>query len=110
MNECEQQTRGNATTSNYRESLRFKPVGYHPALIAIPNNGGNLRLVLDMRVPNQALAVYKSGTGTRGQGHWDACVGTRDEGLEDIKYGTRGRVGRGRGDVKYRDAGDAGCE
>ena len=37
-------------------------------------------------------------------------LGTRDEGLEDIKYGTRGRVGRGRGDVKYRDAGDAGCE
>ena len=37
-------------------------------------------------------------------------MGTRDEGLEDIKYGTRGRVGRGRGDVKYRDAGDAGCE
>ena len=55
-------------------------------------------------------AVYKSGTGTRGQGHRDACVGTwdvgtRDEGLEDINYGTRGR-----GDVKYRDAGEAGCE
>ena len=49
--------------------------------------------------------MYKSGT-TRGLGHgtWDACVGTwdlgtRDEGLEDIKYGTRGRVGRGRGKV-----------
>ena len=41
-------------------------------------------------------------------GTWDS--GTRDKGLEDIKYGTRGRVGRGRGDVKYRDAGDAGCE
>ena len=51
--------------------------------------------------------VYKSGTGTRGWGHRDACVGTwdlgtRDEGLEDIKYGTRGR--------QYRDAGDAECE
>ena len=53
--------------------------------------------------------MYKSGTGltgTRGRGHRDACVGTwdlgtRDEGLEDIKYGTGGRVGRGRGDVKY---------
>ena len=50
------------------------------------------------------LAVYKSGTGTRGRGRGDACVGswelgTRDEGLEDIKYG--------RGDVKTRDAGDA---
>ena len=61
------------------------------------------------------LAVYKSGTGTRGRGHRDACVGTwdlgtRDERLKDIKYGTRGRVGRGRGDVKYRDAGDAVCE
>ena len=38
-------------------------------------------------------AVYKSGTGTRGRGDRDACVGTwdlgtRDEGLEDIKYGT----------------------
>ena len=43
-------------------------------------------------------AVYKSGTGTRGREHWDVCVGTwdlgtRDEGLGDIKYGTRGRVG-----------------
>ena len=46
--------------------------------------------------------------GTRVWGTWD--VGTRDEGLEDINYGTRGRVGRGRGDVKYRDAGKAGCE
>ena len=49
--------------------------------------------------------MYKSGTGTRVRGNRDACVGTwdlgtRDEGLEDIKYGTRGRVGRGRGDVK----------
>ena len=46
-------------------------------------------------------AVYKSGTGTRGRGHRDACVGTgdlgtRDEGLEDIKYGTRGRQMQGR--------------
>ena len=59
--------------------------------------------------------MYKSGKGTRGRGHRDACVGTwnfetRDEGLGDVKIGTRGRVGRGRGDVKYRDAGDAGCE
>ena len=37
-------------------------------------------------------AVYKSGTGTRGRGHRDACVGTWD-----IKYGMRGCVGRGRG-------------
>ena len=60
-------------------------------------------------------AVYKSGTGTKGRGHQDACVetwdlGTRDKGLEDIKYGTRERVGQGRGDVKYRDVGDTGCE
>ena len=50
------------------------------------------------------------GTGTSGRvcGDWD--LGTRDEGLEEIKYGTRERVGRGRGDVKNRDAGDAGCE
>ena len=36
-----------------------------------------------------------------GRGHQDACVGTwdlgtRDEGLEDIKYGTRGRQKQGR--------------
>ena len=59
--------------------------------------------------------MYKSGTGTRGRGLRDACVetwdlGTRDEGLEDIKCGTRGRMGRGRGDVKHRDAEDTGCE
>ena len=65
--------------------------------------------------PQFLLAVYKSGTGTRERGHRDECVGTwdlgtRDEGLEDIKYGTRGRVGRGRGDVKYRDTGDARCK
>ena len=50
---------------------------------------------------SKILAVYKSGPGTRGQGHRDACVGTwdlgtRDEGLEDIKYGTRGRQKQGR--------------
>ena len=36
-----------------------------------------------------------------GRGQGDACVGTwdlgtRDKGLEDIKYGTRGRVRQGR--------------
>ena len=36
--------------------------------------------------------MYKYGTGTKGRGHRDA-------------YGTRGRVGRGRRDVKHRDAG-----
>ena len=36
-------------------------------------------------------------------GTWD--LGTRDEGLEDIKCGTRGRMGRGRGDVWDGDAG-----
>ena len=49
--------------------------------------------------------MYKSGTGTRGRGHGDTCVGTwdletRDEGLEDIKCGTRGGVGRGPGTSK----------
>ena len=59
------------------------------------------------------MAVYKSGTGTRGRGHRDACVGTwdvgtRDEGLEDIKYGTRGRVGRdaGTSNTGTRDVND----
>ena len=35
-------------------------------------------------------------------------LGTRDEGLEDMKYGMRGRVGLGREDVKNREAGDVG--
>ena len=50
------------------------------------------------------MAVYKSGTGTRGRGHGDACVGTwdlgtRDEGLEDISME--------RGDVWDGDAGNS---
>ena len=53
-------------------------------------------------------AVYKSGTGTSRRVCGD--LGRRDEGLEAIRYGTQGCVGRGRGDVKYRDAGDTGCE
>ena len=56
----------------------------------------------------QIWAVYKSGTGTSGRVCGD--LGTREEGLGEVQYGTRGRVGRGRGDVKCRDAGDAGCE
>ena len=41
------------------------------------------------------MAVYTSGTG-----HWEVCVGTwdlgtQDEGLGNIEYGTPGRVGRG---------------
>ena len=66
-----------------------------------------------MRKGKNLKAVYKSGTGTSGRvcgdlglGTWD--LGTRDEGLKHIKYGTRGRVGRG--DVKNRDVADAGCE
>ena len=49
--------------------------------------------------------MYKSGTGTRGRGHWDACVGTwdlgtRGEGRGDIKHGTWGRMeGDGDGDA-----------
>ena len=51
---------------------------------------------------SKVVAVYKTGTGRdkKGTGHWDVCVGdfksetvcdlrTRDEGLGDIKYGTR---------------------
>ena len=57
----------------------------------------------------------KVGWGQGGRGHRDPCVGTwdlkmRDEGLEGINYGTWGRVGRGHGDVKNPDAGDAECE
>ena len=44
------------------------------------------------------LAVYKTGTGTLGR----VCgyLWTRGEGRGDIKHGTRGRMGRGRRDVK----------
>ena len=60
--------------------------------------------------------MYKSGTGTRGRGHWDACVGTwdlgtRGEGRGDIRYGTRGRMGRRDvwdGDAGTSNLGDAG--
>ena len=38
------------------------------------------------------IAVYKTGTGTKGRGHWDSCVGscdleTLDEGLGDMSMG-----------------------
>ena len=63
-------------------------------------------------------AVYKTGTGRRGRGHWDACVetfgtwkretkdlGTSIMGRGDLWDGDAGRQIRGRGDVKYGDAG-----
>ena len=34
--------------------------------------------------------MYKSGTGTRGRGHRDACLGTWDLGLGDARRGTSG--------------------
>ena len=37
--------------------------------------------------------VYKSGTGTRGQGHGDVCVGTWD-------FGASGTSSMGRGDLR----------
>ena len=48
-------------------------------------------------------AVYKSGTGTSGRGHRDACVGTWDLGTRD--EGLRRTSSMGRGDVWDRDAG-----
>ena len=50
-------------------------------------------------------AMYKSGTGTRGRGHRDACVGTW--GRETRDFGTSSM---GRGEVKNRNARDAECE
>ena len=44
--------------------------------------------------------MYKSVTGTRGQGPGDVCAETWDLGTSSM----------GRGDVKNRDTGDAGCE
>ena len=42
-------------------------------------------------------AMYKSRTGDIGRVCRDLGLGTRDEGLGDIKYGTWGREGQGRG-------------
>ena len=75
-----------------------------------------LCVLRDARLQNSPYfwAVYKSGTGTRGQGHWDARVGTwdlgtRGEGRGDIKHGTRGRMGRGRdGDAGTSNIGTRG--
>ena len=68
-----------------------------------------------IKIKTKFWAAYKTGTGTRGQGDgdigtlvwelWD--LETRDEGLGDIKYGTWGRVGRGRG---RSNTGRRGCE
>ena len=53
--------------------------------------------------------MYKSGMGTRGLGHWDACGDLR---LGDARRRTwghqvwdAGTCGTGTRDVKYRDAG-----
>ena len=45
---------------------------------------------------------WGQGDGDIGTRVWGLGTWTRDEGLEDIKYGTRGR--------QKQDAGDAGCE
>ena len=49
--------------------------------------------------------MYKSGTGTRGREHEDACVGTWGRETRDLRTSSMGR-----GDVKNREAGDAGGE
>ena len=50
------------------------------------------RMLLLKNVPPDLKAVYKTGKGTMGRGHWEACVGTWD-------LGTRVE---GRGDVWTR--------
>ena len=60
--------------------------------------------IVQFGLPPQGLLAQwdgDKGTGTWGRGHGDTCVGTwdlgtRDEGLEDIKYGTRGLQTQGR--------------
>ena len=54
--------------------------------------------------------MYKIGTGTRGRGHWDACVGTWGRERNDL-----GTSIMRRGDLWDRDAGRqiqgrTGCE
>ena len=48
-------------------------------------------------------AVYKSGTGTRGRGHRDACVGTWGRETRDL-----GTSSMGRGDVGTSKTGTQG--
>ena len=36
-------------------------------------------------------AVYKTATGTRGRGHWDACVGTWGGETRDLGTSSMGR-------------------
>ena len=54
--------------------------------------------------------MYKSGTGTRGRGHEDACVGTWGRETRDLGTSSMdvGMCGTGTRDFKHRDAGDAG--
>ena len=47
--------------------------------------------------------VYKSGTGTRGRGHRDACVGTWGRETRDLSTSSMGRE-----DVWDEDAGGGG--
>ena len=47
--------------------------------------------------------MYKSGTGTSGPGHWDACVGTCDLVTQDEVWDA-GTCGTGTREVKYGDA------
>ena len=68
------------------------------------------KLPLNHHFPVVFLWFSRGGIWIHRHRHGSKDLGTRDEGLEDIKYGTRGRVGRGRRDAKYRDAEDAGCE
>ena len=63
--------------------------------------------------PELYWAVYKSGTGTRGRGHWNACVGTN---IRDARWRTWGHqvwdagiCGTGTRDIKYiQGCGDMG--
>ena len=63
-----------------------------------------------IKIKTKFWAAYKTGTGTRGRGHWDACVGTL--GLGNARRGTWGHQIRDVGtrgtrtrEVKYREAG-----
>ena len=62
--------------------------------------------VTGLESPKERKVVCKTGTGTRGRGHWDACVGTWDLSLKSPH--NCNWAGRARPKQAFRDAMAAG--
>ena len=74
------------------------------------NFGDTLEMLVGekMKIKTKFWAVYKTGTGTRGRGYWDACVETLGLGnarRESWGHQIYGTWGRGRSNTGTR-----GCE